>query len=139
MAMLPGPYRVPAYRGRIRVVLTNKTPCGTYRAPGRFEGTAAREHLLDVAADQLGLDRIELRRRNLLTRDEIPHRRPIATLGTDLILDTGDYPALLAAAAGRPTASATTPWKPANRDADTASAWPCSWRRAASGRRRPRT
>jgi carbon-monoxide dehydrogenase large subunit len=99
VAMLPGPYRVPAYRGRIRVVLTNKTPCGTYRAPGRFEGTAAREHLLDVAADQLGLDRIELRRRNLLTRDEIPHRRPIAALGTDLILDTGDYPALLAAAA----------------------------------------
>jgi aerobic carbon-monoxide dehydrogenase large subunit len=100
VAMLPGPYRVPAYRGRIRVVLTNKTPCGTYRAPGRFEGTAAREQLLDVAADQLGLDRIELRRRNLLTRNEIPHRRPIATLGTDLILDTGDYPALLAAAAG---------------------------------------
>jgi aerobic carbon-monoxide dehydrogenase large subunit len=99
VAMLPGPYRVPAYRGRIRVVLTNKTPCGTYRAPGRFEGTAAREHLLDVAADRLGLDRIELRRRNLLTREEIPHRRPIATLGTDLILDTGDYPALLAAAA----------------------------------------
>ncbi|HWN59965.1 MAG TPA: molybdopterin cofactor-binding domain-containing protein, partial [Streptosporangiaceae bacterium] len=99
VAMLPGPYRVPVYRGRIRVVLTNKTPCGTYRAPGRFEGTAAREHLLDVAADQLGLDRIELRRRNLLTRDEIPHRRPIAALGTDLILDTGDYPALLAAAA----------------------------------------
>jgi aerobic carbon-monoxide dehydrogenase large subunit len=99
VAMLPGPYRVPAYRGRVRVVLTNKTPCGTYRAPGRFEGTAAREHLLDVAADQLGLDRIELRRRNLLTPDELPHPRPITTLRTDLILDTGDYPALLAAAA----------------------------------------
>ena len=50
VAMLPGPYRVPAYRGRVRVVLTSKTPCGTYRAPGRFEGTAAREQLLDVAA-----------------------------------------------------------------------------------------
>ena len=98
VAMLPGPYRVPAYRGRVRVVLTNKTPCGTYRAPGRFEGTAAREHLLDVAADQLGLDRIELRRRNLLTPDEMPHQRPIVTLRTDLVLDTGDYPALLAAA-----------------------------------------
>jgi len=98
VAMLPGPYRVPAYRGRIRVVLTNKTPCGTYRAPGRFEGTAAREHLLDVAADQMGLDRIELRRRNLIGPGEIPHRRPIATLGTELILDAGDYPALLAAA-----------------------------------------
>jgi carbon-monoxide dehydrogenase large subunit len=97
-AMLPGPYRVPAYRGRVRVVLTNKTPCGTYRAPGRFEGTAAREHLLDVAASRLGLDPVELRARNLLTRGEMPHERPISMLGTDLILDTGDYPALLAAA-----------------------------------------
>ena len=50
VTMLPGPYRIPAYRGRIRVVLTTKTPCGTYRAPGRFEGTMAREQLLDVAA-----------------------------------------------------------------------------------------
>src|SRR5580692_1621596 len=98
VAMLPGPYRIPAYRGRVRVVLTNKTPCGTYRAPGRFEGTAAREHLLDVAATQLGIDPIELRERNLLTRDELPHNRQIKTLGTDLILDTGDYPALLTAA-----------------------------------------
>jgi len=89
---------VPAYRGRVRVVLTNKTPCGTYRAPGRFEGTSAREHLLDVAATRLGLDPVELRARNLLTRGEMPHERPISTLGTDLILDTGDYPALLAAA-----------------------------------------
>jgi len=97
-AMLPGPYRVPAYRGRVRVVLTNKTPCGTYRAPGRYEGTAAREHLLDVAATRLGLDPIALRERNLITRAEMPHERPISTLGTDLILDTGDYPALLAAA-----------------------------------------
>jgi aerobic carbon-monoxide dehydrogenase large subunit len=98
VAMLPGPYRIPAYRGRIRVVLTNKTPCGTYRAPGRFEGTSAREHLLDVAATQLGIDPIELRERNLLTRQDMPHQRGISTLGTDLVLDTGDYPALLAAA-----------------------------------------
>jgi carbon-monoxide dehydrogenase large subunit/6-hydroxypseudooxynicotine dehydrogenase subunit gamma len=80
------------------VVLTNKTPCGTYRAPGRFEGTSAREHLLDVAATQLGIDPIELRERNLLTKDDMPHDRHITTLGTDLVLDTGDYPALLAAA-----------------------------------------
>jgi aerobic carbon-monoxide dehydrogenase large subunit len=99
-AMLPGPYRVPAYRGRVRVVLTNKTPCGTYRAPGRFEGTAAREHLLDVAATRLGLEPVALRERNLLTRSEMPHERPISTLGTDMVLDTGDYPALLAAAVG---------------------------------------
>jgi carbon-monoxide dehydrogenase large subunit len=99
VAMLPGPYRIPAYRGRIQVVLTNKTPCGTYRAPGRFEGTSAREHLLDVAATQLGIDPIALRERNLLTQDAMPHNRHMETLGTDLILDTGDYPALLAAAA----------------------------------------
>jgi CO/xanthine dehydrogenase Mo-binding subunit len=98
VAMLPGPYRVPAYRGRIRVVLTNKTPCGTYRAPGRFEGTTAREQLLDVAAAQLRTDRVELRRRNLLRPGELPHRRPITTLGTDLVLDAGDYPGLLDAA-----------------------------------------
>jgi carbon-monoxide dehydrogenase large subunit len=98
VAMLPGPYRIPAYRGRIQVVLTNKTPCGTYRAPGRFEGTTAREQLLDVAADQLGMDRVELRRRNLLGPGELPCRRPMSTLGTDVVLDAGDYPALLAAA-----------------------------------------
>jgi carbon-monoxide dehydrogenase large subunit/6-hydroxypseudooxynicotine dehydrogenase subunit gamma len=98
VAMLPGPYRIPAYRGRVRVVLTNKTPCGTYRAPGRFEGTSAREHLLDVAATQLGIDPIELRERNLLTKGDMPHHRHITTLGTELVLDTGDYPALLAAA-----------------------------------------
>ena len=143
-AMLPGPYRVPAYRGRVRVVLTNKTPCGTYRAPGRFEGTAAREHLLDVAATQLGIDPIALRERNLLTPREMPHERPMRTLGTDLILDTGDYPALLAAAvkeAGRLGYRAPASPKPRSREpaGAAASGWPCSWRRAASGRRRPPT
>ena len=98
IAMLPGPYRVPAYDGRIRVVLTNKTPCGTYRAPGRFEGTTAREQLLDVAATRLGLDRCELRRRNLLSPAELPLRREMSTLGTEVVLDAGNYPALLAAA-----------------------------------------
>ena len=98
VAMLPGPYRVPAFRGRIRVVLTTKTPCGTYRAPGRFEGTTAREQLLDIAADQLGIGRAELRRRNLLGPAELPCRRPLTTLGTEVVLDTGDYPALLRAA-----------------------------------------
>jgi aerobic carbon-monoxide dehydrogenase large subunit len=100
VAMLPGPYRVPAYRGRIRVALTNKTPCGTYRAPGRFEGATAREQLLDVAAGRLGLDRAELRRGNLLRPAELPHRRELSTLGTDVILDAADYPGLLTAAIG---------------------------------------
>ncbi len=103
VAMLPGPYRVPAYRGRMRVVVTNKTPCGTYRAPGRYEGATAREQLLDVAADRLGIDRIELRARNLLGPAELPHRRPMTTLGTDVVLDAGDYPALMAAASAEMT------------------------------------
>ena len=98
VAMLPGPYRVPAYRGRVRVVLTSKTPCGTYRAPGRFEGSAAREQLLDVAAHELKISRNEIRSRNLLRADELPCQRSMSTLGTDVVLDAGDYPALLAAA-----------------------------------------
>lgn len=101
LAMLPGPYRVPAYHGSVRVALTNKTPCGTYRAPGRFEGTSVREQLLDKAAAQLGMDRVRLREQNLLRADELPHRRAMSTLGTDMLLDSGDYPALLAKALTR--------------------------------------
>ena len=55
-AMLPGPYRVPAYRAVGHIRLTNKTPCGTYRAPGRYES-----HLRARAAD--GCDRGQSRRR----------------------------------------------------------------------------
>ena len=101
LAMLPGPYRVPAYQGRVRVALTNKTPCGTYRAPGRFEGTTVREQLLDKAAAELKLDRVELRRRNLLRPDELPLERAMSTLGTDMVLDPGDYPGLLQKALDR--------------------------------------
>ena len=77
------------------VVLTNKTPCGTYRAPGRYEGTFARERLLDVAASVLGIDPVELRRRNLLGPGELPRDRQLRALGTDVVLDEGDYPGLL--------------------------------------------
>lgn len=95
LAMLPGPYRVPAYEGTAHVALTNKTPCGTYRGPGRYESTFAREHLLDVAAARLGVDRLELRRINLLKTSELPHTRPLSTLGTDVVLDAGDYEGLM--------------------------------------------
>ena len=94
-AMLPGPYRVPAFRAVGHVRLTNKTPCGTYRAPGRFESTFVRERVMDAVAARLGLDRIEVRRRNLLGKDEMPYRRPLSTLGTDIVLDSGDYARLL--------------------------------------------
>jgi carbon-monoxide dehydrogenase large subunit len=101
LAMLPGPYRILAYAGRVQVVLTNKTPCGTYRAPGRFEGTTAREQLFDLVAAELGMDRVELRRRNLLAREELPHTRAMHTLGTDVVLDPGDYVGLLDRALAR--------------------------------------
>ncbi|HEY3682512.1 MAG TPA: xanthine dehydrogenase family protein molybdopterin-binding subunit [Streptosporangiaceae bacterium] len=101
VAMLPGPYRLPAYGCRLHMALTHKTPCGTYRAPGRYEGTFAREQLFDVAADRLGIDPVELRRRNLLTPAEIPHTRPLNALGTSMVLDAGDYPKLLDAAVAR--------------------------------------
>jgi len=94
-AMLPGPYRVPAYRAEGRIRLTNKTPCGTYRAPGRFESTFVRERLLDAIAAQVGIDPVEVRRRNLIARAEMPHARDIDTLGTRVVLDSGDYALLL--------------------------------------------
>jgi aerobic carbon-monoxide dehydrogenase large subunit len=93
--MLPGPYRVPAYRAAGRIRLTNKTPGGTYRAPGRFESTFARERVMDAIAARLGLDAVEVRRRNLIDRSEFPYPRPFATLGTDVVLDSGDYASLL--------------------------------------------
>jgi carbon-monoxide dehydrogenase large subunit len=94
-ALLPGPYRVPAYRAVGRVRLTNKTPCGTYRSPGRFEGSFARERLLDAIAARIGIDPIEARRRNLIAQAEMPYTRTLDTLGTEVTLDSGDYAGLL--------------------------------------------
>jgi carbon-monoxide dehydrogenase large subunit len=94
-AMLPGPYRVPAYRAIGHVRLTNKTPGGTYRAPGRFESTFVRERVMDAIAARLGIDRIDVRRRNLISKAEMPYSRPLGTLGTEVVLDSGDYAGLL--------------------------------------------
>jgi aerobic carbon-monoxide dehydrogenase large subunit len=101
LSMLPGPYRVPAYEGRAHVALTNKTPCGTYRGPGRYEATFARERLLDAAADELGIDRLALRRRNLLGQHDLPHRRDLPVLGHPVEVDGGDFAGLLDAALER--------------------------------------
>jgi carbon-monoxide dehydrogenase large subunit len=101
IGMLPGPYRVPAYSAIGHVRLTNKTPCGTYRSPGRYEGTFVRERLLDIAAHKLGIDRLEIRKRNLLTVAELPHRRALSALGTEVELDSGDYLGLLDSALAR--------------------------------------
>ena len=64
---------MPAYRAKARVRLTNKTPAATYRAPGRYESTFVRSRLMDAAAGKLGLDRVEIRRRNLITAQELPY------------------------------------------------------------------
>jgi aerobic carbon-monoxide dehydrogenase large subunit len=93
--MLLGPYRVGAYAMAGRVRLTNKTPCGTYRAPGRFESTFVRERLMDAIAAQLGLDAADVRRRNLIPAAAMPYARPLDTLGTEMTYDSGDYAALL--------------------------------------------
>ncbi len=95
MAMVPGPYRIPAYRSVCHFRLTNKTPAATYRAPGRFEGTFVRERLIDAIADRLGLDRLTVRRRNLVTAAEMPFCRKLNALGTEIVYDSGDYPRLL--------------------------------------------
>lgn len=89
--MMPGPYRLPHFRSRAHVVLTNKTPIGTFRAPGRFQNNFVREHALDVAATRLGIDAVELRRRNLLNAAELPHQRPLAIFGAPMLLDGKDH------------------------------------------------
>jgi len=94
-AMLPGPYRVPAYRAVGHIRLTNKTPCGTYRAPGRFESSFVRERLLDAIAAKIGVDKIETRRRNLIAKSAMPYALGLDTLGTNIVYDSGDYAGLL--------------------------------------------
>src|SRR5580704_5556619 len=88
-AMLPGPYVIPAFRSIGHVRLTNKTPCGTYRAPGRFEGSFVRERVVDAIAHRLGLDPIAVRRINFVPKSAMPFRRDFSTLGTELVYDTG--------------------------------------------------
>jgi carbon-monoxide dehydrogenase large subunit len=93
--ILPGPYRVPAYRAIGHFRLTNKTPAATYRAPGRYETTFVRERLLDAIAHKLDIDRIELRRRNAIGPAEMPYPRPLEALGEEIQYDSGDYTGLL--------------------------------------------
>jgi len=93
--ILPGPYRVPAYRSIGHFRLTNKTPAATYRAPGRYETTFVRERVVDAIAQRLGIDRIEVRRRNAVGPHEMPYERPLEALGEKIHMDTGDYIGLL--------------------------------------------
>ena len=90
--MIMGPYRVPHVQMDVDVIITNKTPAGSYRGPGRFEADFCRERLFDIAARELGLDRIEFRRRNLLGSDEIPCTLPtVLPYKSSGAFDSGDY------------------------------------------------
>ena len=92
VVMMTGPYRIPAFRATINCVMTNKMGAGTYRAPGFFEGAFIRERLLDIVANDLGLDPAELRRRNLISASEMPYNAgPTRLDGRDTVYDSGDY------------------------------------------------
>jgi carbon-monoxide dehydrogenase large subunit len=84
--MAQGVYRIPVLRYDVAVAVTNTTPMGAFRGAGRPEATEFLERMMDLAADELGVDPVELRRRNLLPAFE----QPIVTqMGTTY--DTGDY------------------------------------------------
>ena len=93
-ALLPGPYRVPGYSCDLWSVVTNKTPAGTLRSPGRPECNFVRERLLDRAAARLGIDAAEIRRRNLIRPDEMPYDCGTKSFGVSTVYDSGDFPGL---------------------------------------------
>ncbi|TAL02116.1 MAG: xanthine dehydrogenase family protein molybdopterin-binding subunit [Rhodospirillaceae bacterium] len=88
-----GPYRIPAVYGRVAVCLTNTGLLGAYRGAGRPEIAMNLEQLVDAAAMKLGLDRFEIRKRNLIARDQYPYTTPQGTQ-----YDCGDHAALVAIA-----------------------------------------
>ena len=90
--VMSGPYRIPNIHVEIDVTVTNKTPVGTYRGPGRFECDFFRERLFDMAARDLGIDRVEFRRKNLIAETEMPYRlAKVIPLNMETQTDTGDY------------------------------------------------
>ncbi len=89
---MSGAYRVPNIDLDVSLLLTNKTPVGTYRGPGRFETDFFRERLLDMAARDLGIDQVEFRRRNLVRETDMPYTvASIAPFPSKDELDSGDY------------------------------------------------
>lgn len=83
-----GPYEIPSYSVTFTGVFTNTTPTDAYRGAGRPEATYVLERTMDALARELGLDPVELRRRNLIR--EFPH-----TMASGLTIDSGDYHAAL--------------------------------------------
>ena len=97
---LLGPYDIPNYDSEFTAVFTNKTIVTPVRGAGRQHGVFVSERLLDIAARELGIDRVEIRKRNLLAPDRFPHNHEIMFQDSaPLVYDSGDYlPALEEAA-----------------------------------------
>jgi len=99
---LPGLYRFDAFRGRGRLVVTHRAPTAPYRGAGRPQATFPVERLIDIAARELAIDPVELRRRNLIAREALPFQRGIPYRdGMPVVYDSGDYGALLDTAVER--------------------------------------
>lgn len=86
----PSLYRLPLLHARSYAVFTNTTPIGAYRGAGRPESVYYMERLMEEAAREMGIDRVELRRRNMLRPDELPY-----TAAGGLEYDSGDFAAVL--------------------------------------------
>jgi carbon-monoxide dehydrogenase large subunit len=91
--LLAGAYTTPAIYCEVKVVFSNTVPTDAYRGAGRPEATFVLERIVDVAARDLGLDRVEIRRRNLIPKEAYPYQTPVM-----LQYDTGDHVATLAKA-----------------------------------------
>lgn len=94
--MCTGCYAIPVVYGRHRLALTNTIPITAYRGAGRPDMAYVVERLVDQAARQTGIDRLDLRRRNLIRHEDFPYRLPTGAMAAEY--DSGNYPALLEAA-----------------------------------------
>lgn len=93
LSALPLAYEVPAYHMDVKLVLTNTVPVTPVRGAGQPQGVFVMERLLDLMAEHLGLDRAEVRRRNLVPSEKMPYAKPFVTRGgIQVVLDSGDYP-----------------------------------------------
>src|SRR6266446_1115109 len=93
---MSGPYRLANIHLESHVQFTNKTPSGTYRGPGRYETDFFRERLFDLVARDLGIDRVEFRRRNLVSKSEMPyHIAKITPYDSETEYDSGNYSSTL--------------------------------------------
>ena len=89
ITLFAGLYKTKGIWGEVFGTLTNTVPVDAYRGAGRPEASYVIERLVDVAAHELGIDPVELRRRNFIGKDEFPYQTPVA-----LLYDSGDYHAL---------------------------------------------